>query len=223
MERIPEPELMFADSALAYAQADFSVPHDGFVRLFSRCLPGPVTGAVLDLGCGPGDIAIRFARAFPEVSVVGVDGSEDMLTLGRQAVTAAGLAQRIVLRHGLIPDMGLPRNGFDTILCNSLLHHLSRPEALWESVWAHVRPGGRVFVMDLMRPHSRADAERLRELYSAGDPPVLQQDFFNSLLASYRPDEVAAQLRGTPLSDLKIEVVSDRHFVVHGRAPEVKD
>ncbi len=55
MERVPELELMDdAAQAEAYARADFSEPHNHFVELFKQCFPGPVQGAVLDLGCGPG-------------------------------------------------------------------------------------------------------------------------------------------------------------------------
>ena len=66
MERIPEPELMDeAEQARAYAEADFSGPHDMFVQLFREAFPDTApAGAVLDLGCGPADVTRRFASAF---------------------------------------------------------------------------------------------------------------------------------------------------------------
>ncbi len=45
---------------------------------------------------------------------------------------------------------------------------------------------------------------------------MLQKDFLNSLLAAYRPDEVRKQLAQQGLGQLRIEVVSDRHFIVYG-------
>ena len=67
LRRVPEPELMSAEEqARAYAGADFEEPHGNFIRLLQERLPGlPERGTALDLGCGPGDIGIRFARAFP--------------------------------------------------------------------------------------------------------------------------------------------------------------
>ena len=45
-------------------------------------------------------------------------------------------------------------------------------------------------------------------------------DFFNSLLAAYRPDEIRAQLLAVGLGDrLQIDVVSDRHLIVWGNVP----
>ncbi|KAB2832391.1 MAG: class I SAM-dependent methyltransferase, partial [Candidatus Dadabacteria bacterium] len=81
MKRIPEPELMEdPEQALAYGRADFEEPHSNFIKLLLVSCPlhGGI-GAVLDLGCGTGDITFRVARAFPEAVVDAVDGSEAML------------------------------------------------------------------------------------------------------------------------------------------------
>jgi trans-aconitate methyltransferase len=88
MHRIPEPELMDDPAqAKAYAEADFSEPHSMFVEEFRRVFPDlRVHGHFLDLGCGPADITVRFARAFPLCVVDGVDGAEAMLRLGRERI-----------------------------------------------------------------------------------------------------------------------------------------
>ncbi|MGB5536170.1 MAG: SAM-dependent methyltransferase, partial [Thiogranum sp.] len=91
------------------------------------------------------------------------------------------------------------------------------PATLWRSLVEYGQPGSLVFVMDLLRPDSRAQAEQLLKTYAANEAEVLQKDFFNSLLAAYRPDEVMLQLRQQGIDQLEIEVVSDRHFIVFGR------
>ena len=88
--------------------------------------------------------------------------------------------------------------------------------ALWRSLVEYGRPGALVFVMDLLRPDSHKQAEQLLENYAAGEPEILRRDFFNSLLAAYRPDEVTLQLQQQGIDQLQIEVVSDRHFIVFG-------
>ena len=77
MKRVPEPELMLGEEqARAYAEADFREPHDHFVHLLRQKLPElPAEGRALDLGCGPGDISRRFARAFADWNVDGLDGA----------------------------------------------------------------------------------------------------------------------------------------------------
>ena len=82
------------DQAQAYAQADFSEPHDHFIELLGEAFPDlPDVGTALDLGCGPGDISMRFARAFEGWIVHGLDGSRAMLRHGYEAVAQAGLSR----------------------------------------------------------------------------------------------------------------------------------
>lgn len=220
LQRVPEPELMSAgEQARAYAGADFAEPHGNFIRLLQERLPGlPERGRALDLGCGPADISIRFARAFPGWKVQGLDGSAAMLALAREAVDAAGLGDRIELIEALLQDGRLPAAACDLVFSNSLLHHLEDPAVLWESVRRHARPGGRVFAMDLMRPESES---RLRELAASyrDEPEVLQRDFRNSLRAAYRLDEVRLQLEESGMPGFQVATASDRHLMVWGRLP----
>lgn len=201
--------------ARAYAEADFAEPHDAFVRYFAERFPVHRPVRVLDLGCGPCDITLRFARAHPGCALTAVDGAQTMLALAREALAKGGLGKRIRLVHAHLPA-GLPDGSFDTVLSNSLLHHLANPQVLWSSVRTCAAAGAAVFVMDLRRPDSRAGVLRLVEQHAQGAPQVLQRDFFNSLLAAYRPEEVATQLAQAGLGHLRIEAVSDRHLVVFG-------
>lgn len=216
MERIPEPELMVDPAqARAYATADFSEPHDAFIGHFRRLFPEFAGGRVLDLGCGAADVTIRFARAYPGASVDGIDGSEAMLKLGREALRQARLQSRVTLRLLRIPSADLG-GGYDAVISNSLLHHLSEPATLWNAITRAARPGAPVLIMDLLRPDSRETATKLVSLHAAEAPPLLVRDFMNSLLAAYRPDEIARQLHAGGVDRLAIGVVSDRHWLVWG-------
>lgn len=218
MDRKPEPELMDeTEQAEAYADTDFSEPHDAFVAHFTSRFPEHSPSRVLDLGCGAADVTIRFARAYPRAEVLGVDGAAAMLACGQRAVSDGGLQQRITLRKCLLPTFELASGAFDAVISNSLLHHLRDPGVLWSTAATCCRPGGAVFVVDLARPRSEAEALQLMRRYAGGAPELLQRDYFNSLLAAYRPDEVRDQLAQLGLCDLAVEVVSDRHLIVWGR------
>ena len=221
MQRIPEPELMNDEAqARAYAEADFEAPHSYFIELFQQAFPSlSVNSSVLDLGCGPGDISLRFAKAYPECEVHGVDGASAMLAFGEQAIQRAGLQDRIRLLQGYLPGARLPRQQYDVVISNSLLHHLADPMTLWQAVQDYAAPAAPVFIMDLMRPESTQQAQALVEEYAAEEPAVLQHDFYYSLLAAYTPQEVQQQLSVLALP-LTVKVVSDRHLIVTGRMPE---
>jgi SAM-dependent methyltransferase len=222
LERLAEPELMLdAGVARAYAAADFSEPHDRFVRLLRETLSFlEPRGTALDLGCGAGDVTLRFARAFPGWTVDAVDGSPAMLALARKAALRAGLASRVRFLECRLPaPLPAPRR-YELLLSNSLLHHLAEPGVLWAALRRWARPGSAVFVMDLLRPASRAEAEALVERHARDEPEVLRGEFLRSLLAAYRPQEVESQLARAGLGHLQLEIVSDRHFVVSGQLGE---
>ena len=221
IDRISEPELMDDEAqALAYALADFEEPHGRFIELFREAFPEtPVSGTVLDLGCGPADITLRFARAYPNCRLHGIDGAANMLRFGREAITTQGLSSRIQLIHGYLPGAELPQGDYDVVISNSLMHHLNNPSTLWQAVKEYAKSGAPVFVMDLMRPDSREQAEAMVETYAANEPDVLRHDFFHSLLAAYRIEEVRRQLDASGLGGFAVTAVSDRHWVASGRMP----
>jgi ubiquinone/menaquinone biosynthesis C-methylase UbiE len=218
MQRVPEPELMEDEAqARAYAEADFEEPHAMFVRLCTEAWAGHVvSGALLDLGCGPADIAVRLAQAFPTVVIDGVDGAEAMLRYGRERVERAGLAHRIRLWNIRLPAPALPQHDYSAIVSNSLLHHLHDPGVLWRAVKSAGRRGTPVFVMDLLRPADPQQAQALVDSYAGGEPEILRRDFRASLLAAYRVEEVCDQLEESDLGHFSVGAVSDRHWAVHG-------
>jgi len=222
MERIPEPELMTEDDqAKAYALADFEEAHRRVLEAFGELSPSlHHAGHAIDLGCGPGDIAYRFAERYPGWWVDGVDASPAMLGYGPViAGRYSGAATRVRLVEGLLPDCALPRATYDVVLSNSLLHHLAEPQVLWTAVRRLAASGAKVLIMDLIRPAGEALVEDLVEQYAAGEPEVLRRDFANSLRAAYRVDEVQSQLAKARLPWLAVRKVTDRHMVVSGVAP----
>ena len=218
MKRITEPELMNEPAqAIAYAQADFNEPHSMFIDLFKqRFSQHHIKGHVIDLGCGPADISIRFAKAFPECRIDAVDGADQMLKQAEIALQREHLQGRIRLVEAYLQEMILPRDEYEIIISNSLLHHLHDPGALWHSI-KNLAGNSIVFIMDLMRPPGLEDVERLVKEYAANEPEVLQRDFYHSLCASFRPEEIEKQLADARFRQLKVEIVSDRHLITYGR------
>lgn len=207
--------------ALAYAQADFEDPHSEFVTHFKDNLGDiGIDGQVLDLGCGPGDISFRFAREFPHCTVHAVDGSAAMIKYGRRLLAdQPDLAGRIEFIQAVFPDAELPGGKYDAVISNSLLHHLADPLVMWREVLRLSRSGAPVFIMDLRRPDSTAVARKLVDRYTGREPEILRRDFYNSLLAAFRPEEIRKQLTRAGMDDLDVAEVGDRHVMIWGFAP----
>lgn len=217
LDRIPEPDLMDDKAqAEAYDAADFSEPHNAFVDHFKKRFPVFRKGNVLDLGCGTADVIIRFARAFPETAILGIDGAQSMLDIGLKNIHVQGVDRQISLKKCIISHHGLSKNNFDAVISNSLLHHLADPLLLWQVIYQCARPGAPVYIMDLLRPDNTETAKEFVHMYAADAPRILKEDFYNSLLASYTADEIRQQLLTVKLDYLNIEVISDRHIIVWG-------
>lgn len=202
---------------LAYAEADFNESNSLFTeRFLARFHDLPGSGRLADLGCGPGDITVRLANALPGWQLTGLDAGPNMLRHAQQRLELEKLAPRVNFRLAYLPDPTLPAAAFDAVVSNSLLHHLPNPQVLWESIVRLALPGAAIQVMDLMRPTSETRAQQLVDTYAADAPGILREDFYNSLLAAYQPEEVSSQLIRVGLDRLKIETASDRHWIVSG-------
>lgn len=216
MDRILEPELMDDEAQVAvYAKADFAEENQGFVDRFREYFPDFTEGTLFDLGCGPGDIPIRFAQALPKCRIIGIDASAPMIRWAEQAVSVAGLSGRVSFRCERIQDIP-GANLADAIVSNSLLHHLPNPLQLWNRIRQLAKPGSPVLVMDLLRPESPEAAQAIVDRYAAHEPAILRRDFYNSLLAAFTEDEIGSQLARMNLSRLLIDVPDDRHWIVAG-------
>ena len=216
MDRILEPELMEEEQQVsAYAKADFEEENQGFVERFREYFPDFSDGHLFDLGCGPGDIPIRFARALPSCRVTGVDASAPMIRVAEQAVAEAGLSDRVAFRCERFQDIA-GANVADAVISNSLLHHVPNPLQFWNRLRQFVKPGSPVLVMDLLRPESTEEARAIVDRYAANEPDILRRDFYNSLLAAFTEDEITSQLARMNLTRLLIDIPDDRHWVVGG-------
>lgn len=71
-------------------------------------------GAILDVGCGVGALAISASRLWPAAMVVGVDPWKPSLALAHGNVERAGLGDRIELRQQPVQDLP-DRDRFDLV------------------------------------------------------------------------------------------------------------
>jgi len=139
------------------------------------------------------------------------------LTLAQEAIHEANYSERIWVVCERIQDVVLEERA-DAIISNSLVHHVPNPLQFWYALKQLAKPGAPVLVMDLLRPESAEEAQALVDHYAADEPEQLRLDFYNSLLAAFSEDEVAAHLAEMNLSRLLIDVPDDRHWIVTGHA-----
>ncbi|MEV0585188.1 class I SAM-dependent methyltransferase [Nonomuraea sp. NPDC050310] len=99
---------------------------------------------VLDLGCGPGSLAVRLARRLPDARVIGVDTDPLLLALGRSAYPeVARFAEADLRRPGWTARLGL-EEAADAVVSATALHYLPVADlaAVYEELAGLIRPGG---------------------------------------------------------------------------------
>jgi len=101
--------------------------------------------AVLDVGCGTGEIIARLAERFPEASFTGVDLEEQHLARARERCGAFG--SRVHLQHGDALDLPFPDARFDLVICRHLLQAVPDAGRALAEMRRVLRPGGRMHLI----------------------------------------------------------------------------
>lgn len=106
--------------------------------------------AMLDLGAGTGRMLELFAPLYRRG--VGVDLSREMLDVARANLDRAGIAHALV-RQGDLFAAPVERDAFDLVVLHQVLHYLDDPAAAIAQAARHLRPAGRLVIVDFA-PHA---------------------------------------------------------------------
>lgn len=102
-------------------------------------------GAVLDVGCGTGEIIVRLGDSFPQASFVGVDLEEPHLV--RAAARCAALGPRVRFQHGDALALPFDDATFDLVVCRHVLQAVPDPRVVLTEIRRVLRPGGRMHLI----------------------------------------------------------------------------
>jgi SAM-dependent methyltransferase len=122
----------------------------------------PAAKDVLDVGCGPGVVALAAARSRPELHITGVD-----LSLARFADTLTRLPPNVTLQQADACHLPFADGTFDLIYSRFLLEYLPDKARAVSEMVRTCRPGGRVLLQDLdgqLLWHFPEDAELCAQL-----------------------------------------------------------
>ena len=116
---------------------------------FRRWLPAAPSAAILDVGCGGGQM-LQVLKNLGFTAAQGVDGSEQQV----QRAQASGLEVR---QGDAIAALRESVGRWDLILAIDILEHLKKDEALEFLIAAHaaLKPGGRL-ILQMPNPDARA-------------------------------------------------------------------
>jgi len=127
---------------------------------------------VLDVAAGSGDLARLLARRVgKEGSVTITDINAAMLNKGRQRMTDAGIVGNVHYVQADAEQLPFAPNTYDCICIGFGLRNVTRQERALASMFACLRPGGKLLVVEFSRPTTRL----ARKIYDAYSYAVLPQ------------------------------------------------
>ena len=118
----------------------------------SAAAAAPHARALLDIGCGAGNYALKLLARLPGMDVTLIDLSRPMLdrAVERVAMATTGTVAAV---QGDIRELELGAGQFDLITAAASLHHL-RTEPEWRHVCSAcfdaLRPGGSIWIVDFV-------------------------------------------------------------------------
>ncbi len=142
MSGVPRVERKYEGAAWYYSRYWTPYP-PALVTVLKEAFRLDGTGRLLDLGCGPGSVAIPLAPLFERV--VAIDFEPDMLTEGRAVAGRAGI-RNIEWIRGSAEDLSPSLGTFRLVTMGESFHWMDRPRTL-EALYDLVSIGGGVAIV----------------------------------------------------------------------------
>ena len=224
LERTLEPEVMdTVDEAVDYDAMDHSTVNHAFVQDLLQFAGETISaGAVIDVGAGTALIPLELIQAAPHVGpIIAVDLSVEMLRLAVQHLRNRKLLARILALLTDAKRLPFADDSCEVVISNSIVHHIPQPVDVFHELRRIIKPGGILFVRDLMRPSTTGVVEQLVNQYAGDENPHQQQLFRQSLHAALTVEEVGDLLDSTGFTVARVSATSDRHWTVTARMPQL--
>lgn len=191
MKRIVENELMIdEDQVLAFNNAQRDHSYNAFIYWFRKL--GISTGTVVDFGSGPANHLIKLSKEFPNLKLIGIDGSSQMINIAKRNVDRENLTNRISFICKTFDKIS--ELDCECIMSLGTLHHLHDPAIFWNAIKKNSKSGTSIFVMDLLRPNTEQQVKEAIESLCQEESDLYKSDFSNSLHAAFKEDEISDQL-----------------------------
>lgn len=123
----------------------------------------PLSGRVLDLGCGWGAVGVALAKRYPALEVVMTDINQRAVALARCNLAQNGVRAEVVQGDGFAAVTG----AFDAIVTNPPIRAGKAViYGLFDAAREHLKPGGALYVVIRKQQGAPSALKHLRETWA---------------------------------------------------------
>jgi ubiquinone/menaquinone biosynthesis C-methylase UbiE len=170
----------------------------GEAELLARMVTAAATDRAVDLACGPGTLALRFARYIRWIC--GLDLTPAILSRARNTAAAERL-NNIVFALGDAQALPFADGSLDLAVTSYSLHHVPDPARVIAEMARVLRRGGRVGAIDIIVPEDSKPAElnnRIERIRDASHTRTLARSEFEAMFAERGLRVLATHVKEQP-------------------------
>ena len=140
---------------------------DEYAKKLSR--RGFSQGRIIDVGCGSGATNLVLAERFPQAELVGIDLSDPLLKLARDAAAKTSFGDRVTFEKADVHQIPYEDDSFDVVINANMVHLVEHPLPMLDEIERVLAPGGHLFIIDLRRSLLGLFEDEIRSALSLGE------------------------------------------------------
>ncbi|MFX0008204.1 MAG: class I SAM-dependent methyltransferase [Promethearchaeota archaeon] len=176
-------------------------------RILSELKKYNPEGKLVDLGCGSGNLLVLISKKYPNLELIGVDISSEILELARLKTQDNELTGNVDFKVGSADNLPFPDNSVDFIISSLSLHHWKDPSIVLKETHRVLKHNGVLEIFDFRRDSRKFFYGLLTFATKVVVPKPLKKikEPIGSLQAGYTPIEIKELISNSPFKNEEIE------------------
>ncbi len=163
------------------------------------------SGDLLEIGGGPGQLAVEIGRRARDLQITAMDSSSDMVRMAETRIHASGLGRQVKVAHGDAKDIPSLNDSFDFVLSLGSLHRWRAPDLVLDEIHRVLKPGGKAWIYDVRREMPESDWDDLCRRVPALVRPFFEMGVMGSWRAAYTEGQIRDVVASSSFSQFSID------------------